>query len=140
MLGSVVKLKNVIFKTCHGEKRCYIDRARLKGRPAIVICETEDRIYHLLITHHDFQTLIEKRDYELPNDIGVDGFVKLNEIHSRPLCYEEELNIIPDELMVDILSRFCQYQELTDMDEQYEEIRPYVYKKVCDLSRKYEKR
>ena len=140
MLGSVVKLKNIIFKKYKGEKRCSIDHARLQGRPAIVICETEDKIYHLLVTHHDFKELINIRDYKLVKGLGIDGFVKLDEIHSRPLCFEEEYNILSEEILLDILKCFCSYQEMHDKDEEYEEIRPYVYKKVCDLSRKYEKR
>ena len=54
-VGSIVRLKNVIFKTEASERRFVLDHAWLNGRPAIVICETEDMLYHLLITHNGWK-------------------------------------------------------------------------------------
>ena len=54
-VGSIVVLKNVIFKKSFKKNKNHIDHAYNTGRPAIVICQTEEKIYHLLLTHSRFQ-------------------------------------------------------------------------------------
>lgn len=138
-VGNIVKIRNVIFKHKMFEKHFVIDHAYKKGRPAIVICETENKIYHLLVTSK-FHEELGMQVFEIPKNKVVNGFVKLDEIHSRPLCFESEYGEMNPEYLLDILINFCNYQDQISSDDEYEEIKPYVYKKICELSRSREKR
>lgn len=135
-VGSIVILKGIIFKTDGREKHYIIDHAYKKGRPALVIHETEDAIYHLLITtknadvpdFYDYELLIDKRN-------GINGYVKFNEIHKRPLCYEEEIYHLSDEEMIKILKGLCLFQNTCGLDDEYEYLKPIIENKIDELNK-----
>lgn len=137
-VGIVVVLKNIIFKRTHFKDKRTIDHAYGGGRPAIIICETEDKVYHLLLTHGAYEDEHKDGRYypivDFKNSDNNDSFIDFSEIHSRPLCYEKEVAYIEDEDLRDILVAFCTYQENVFEDEEYEEIRPYVYNLIRNLS------
>ena len=138
-VGSIVKLKNVIFKTCANKRKCDIDHSFFSGRPAIIICETEDTLYHLLITHNGWRKPNIVKDYPLPDDLNTKGFVKFNEIHARNLCYEEEYCCVSDEYLLKILLLFVEYQETDIQDEEYPKIKPLILEKIDELTSNLEK-
>lgn len=138
-VGKVIILKNLIFKKTHMRNKTIVDHAYKKGRPAIVICETDEKIYHLVLTHSRYIDENEKyRYFTVMDENNNISYVDFSEIHSRPLCFERECEYIEDEYMKDILIGFCEYQESICKDEEYEEIKPYIYNMIEEISNKQE--
>lgn len=137
--GSIVKLKNVIFKTKDNEKKCSIDHAYYHGRPALVICETEETLYYLLITHQCWWHPEDFKDYPLPDSLSTKGFVKFNEIHSRPLCHQQTYCRVSDKYLLKILLLLCRYQELHKVDDEYLKIKPLIDARIEQLTLNEEK-
>ena len=141
-IGSIVVLKKIIFKKTHMRDKRTIDHAYKTGRPAIVICEANDKIYHILLTHSCYEDEYKDGRYypivDSKTNEGENGFIDFSEIHSRPICYERECEYIADEDLHDILVAFCTYQESVFEDDEYEEIRPYLYSLIKDLEKNKE--
>ncbi len=132
-VGSVVYLKHIIFKTDGLENHYVIDHAYYRGRPAVVICETEDYIYHLLMTNKN-SNVPNFYDYKIRKvSDGITGFVKFNEIHTRPLCYEEEIMHLSDKDLLNVLKGFYQFQTECVSDEEFEAIKPFIEQKIEEL-------
>ena len=135
-VGCIVILKKIIFKRTNMRNKATIDHAYKGGRPALIICETDEKIYHLLLTHSCYDEDYENGRYFPITDVegNENGFIDFSEIHTRTLCYENECEYINDEDLHDILVAFCKYQENCCEDEEYEEIRPYLYNLIKELS------
>ena len=135
-IGSIVFIKKVIFKTSIKNQKvefyCEVDHAR--SRPAIIIAEDSDYTYFLHITSKEFYE--KNNQYYIgpisKNNIG--GYICLESVQKRNLCYRDEITKIDDEQLLKILRKFCEYQENIRMDEEYPKIKQLIYNTINELS------
>ncbi len=140
-IGSIILISNVIFKNKIIRnklvKRYEIDHAH--KRPAIIIAEDENYTYFLKIISRNIKKgIIKYAQYPVfnPNEKHyIKGYISLDSIYKRPVCYRDEIESISDEDLLKLLQKFCYFQENYLMDEEYECIKKLIYEKIEELSK-----
>lgn len=131
-IGSIVNIKNIIFKSTHGKSKLSIDHSYKNGRPCLIFHENSEYIYFFSINSY------KGKDYvgEIPlvKYAGIkDSVINVRNIYSLPVCFRDEFCKLNDKDLYEVLIKFVNYQENVKKDKIYKFIADDVKKKISDL-------
>lgn len=131
-VGSIVNIKNIVFKSTHGKSKYTIDHSYKTGRPCLIFHENSEYIYFFSINSY------KGKDYagEIPlvKHAGIkDSVINVRDIYYLPVCYHNELYKLDDKNLYEVLIKFVNYQENIKQDKIYKLIVDDVKNKISDL-------
>ncbi|MCM1370780.1 MAG: hypothetical protein NC181_02670 [Clostridium sp.] len=136
-IGSIVLLERIIFKSTYrnGEVISKFSSDHSYSRPVMIIAEDSENTYFLPVTTKkciNFKKI--KNNYPIGNIDSRNSYVCLGSIQKRNVCYREEIARLKPEVLLRVLQEFCEFQETTNLDPEYNEIKELIYEKINELN------